>query len=418
MARFCDPGSARVGLVGAVVAALLGLAGCTTADDDAPLGADGRPVQSLIPGRILARPWPERVTPTGPWSATLRGTGPLLTLTVMPGTIPGGLAHATFELGPPVGAGPATTVPPAPTSGLNLTLPDGSRWYPSGPFRFESAADLHFVSLSARAATAKVAVGSLQSALGQAGDQVTAVGSFTAPDGRTVDRLDLPMGTRVGEDCGHEPPCPAATDVPDVTVEIPRGTIIAAGTGVEVGEAAVAGTAHVEALDHTWDGLVGALEGVTVSATAVFGIDGWTLESQADNALQAWVDVWPVADTVLVGSSGVDGGSHNCLRDCTVRVRWRNEGWASSQVLEAEGLGPGGPTVGFDLNKTLGHDAGLGVRRGDQEINLGGGGDVDSHQIPGEKVDRGLSHTPGVDVTLVLRGNFPDLTIDLDIPQG
>ena len=256
------------------------------------------------------------------------------------------------------------------------------------------------------------------SALGQAGDQVTAVGSFTAPDGRKVDRLVLPKGTRVGEDCGHEPPCPAATDVPAVTVEIPRGTIIAAGTGVEVGEAAVAGTVHVEALDHAWDGLVGALEGVTVSATAVFGVDGWTLESQAGNALQAWVDVWPVADTVLVGSSGVDGGGHNCLRNCTVRVRWRNEGWASAQILEAEGVGSGGPTVGFDLNKTLGHDAGLGVRRGDQKINLGGGGDVDSNQAPGEKVDRGLSHTPGVDVTLVLRGNFPDLPIDLDIPPG
>ena len=213
------------------------------------------------------------------------------------------------------------------------------------------------------------------------------------------------MGTRVGEDCGHEPPCPAATDVPDVTVEIPRGTIIAAGTGVEVGEAAVAGTAHVEALDHTWDGLVGALEGVTVSATAVFGIDGWTLESQADNALQAWVDVWPVADTVLVGSSAIDGGGHNCLRDCTVRVRWRNEGWAA-RSWRPRGWDQAGRRWG-STSAGPGHDAGLGVRRGDQEINLGGGGDVDSHQIPGEKVDLGVSHTPGVDVTLVLRGTSP-----------
>lgn len=407
----------RAGAAG-VLAALLLLVGCSQADNSGPLGPDGRPVESLIPGRILARPWPERVTPTGPWSASLRGTGPLVTLTYMPGAIPGGLAHATFELGPPAGAGPATTSPPPPTSGLNLTLPDRSRWYPSGPFRIESQADLPFVSLAARGATARLAVGSLARALSLAGDRVTAVGTFTAPDGRQVDRLALPKGTRMGQDCGHEPPCPAATAVPAVTVEVPRGTIIAAGTGVEVGEAAVAGTVHVEALAHSWDGLVGALEGVTVSATAVFGIDGWTLESQADHALQAWVDVWPVADTVLVGSSGVDSGDHNCLRNCTVRVRWRNDGWASSQVLEAEGVGLGGPTVGFDLNKTLGHDAGLGVRRGDQKINLGGGGDVDSHQVPGEKVDRGLSHTPGVDLTLVLRGNFPDLPIDLDVPPG
>jgi hypothetical protein len=400
-----------MGLVGAVVGVLALLVGCTTVDD--------APVAGLVPGRVLARPWPERVTPTGPWTATLRGTGPLLTLTSMPGAIPGGLAHASFELGPPTSAvtAPTSAVPPTTVpSGLNLTLPDGARWYPSGRFQIESTADLPFVSLAARAQQAQVSVGSLEAALSGAGDSVTAIGRFSAPDGRMVDRLVLPKGTAVGEDCGHEPPCPVPVNPPVVTVDVPRGTIIPAATGAERGEAAVGGEARIEALDHTWDGVVAAIEGSDLSATAVFGIDGWTLESRAGNALQAWVDVWPVADTVLVGSSGVDGGSHNCLRDCTVRVRWRNEGWASSQVLEAEGVGPGGPTVGFDLNKTLGHDAGLGVRRGDQKVNLGGGGDIDSNLAPGEKVDRGVSHTPGVDVTLVLRGNFPDLPIDLDIP--
>jgi hypothetical protein len=128
--------------------------------------------------------------------------------------------------------------------------------------------------------------------------------------------------------------------------------------------------------------------------------------------------VWPVADTTLEGTSNVSGGDHNCLRDCVVRIRWANVGFATSQVFEAEGLGQAGPTVGFDLNKTVGHDAGLGVRRGDQKINLGGGGDVDSNQAPGDKVDRGLTYTPGTDVTIVLRGNFPDLTVRLAIPAG
>ena len=99
-----------------------------------------------------------------------------------------------------------------------------------------------------------------------------------------------------------------------------------------------------------------------------------------------------------------------------MRLRWTNTGWATAQIYEAEALGPAGPTVGFDLNKSSGQDAGLDVRRGDRKINLGGGGDVDSNQAPGEKVARGLSHTPGTDVTMVLRGNFPEVRVRLAIP--
>ena len=411
----------------AVLAVLAVLAGCTSSNT-APLGLDGRAVDSLLPGRVLARPWPERVTPTGPWSATLRGTGPLVAMTQLPGVVEGGLARATFELGSD-DPRPSASVP-ARTGNLNLTLPDDSRWYPVTPFTVESDADLPFTSVSARAAKVDVVVGSLASALGPAGDQVTAVGTFVSPDGREVDRLVLPRGTRVGQDCAHEPPCPASSEVPRVTVAAERGQVLRGATGVEAGEAAVAGTVHVEALGHPWDGLVGALEGYPagdgdgprrdpgLTATATLADDGWTLAADAPAALQAWVDVWPVADTVLEGSSSVSGGGHNCLRDCVVRIRWANVGFATSQVLEADGLGSAGPTVGFDLNKTLGHDAGLGVRRGDQKVNLGGGGDIDSNQPPGEKVDRGLSYTPGTEVTIVLRGNFPDLPVRLAIPTG
>jgi hypothetical protein len=403
------------------------LAGCTSSNT-APLGLDGRPVDSLLPGRVLARPWPERVTPTGPWSATLRGTGPLVTMTYLPGVVEGGLARATFDLRS-ADPRPSASVP-AGNDNPNLTLPDESRWYPVTPFTVESDADLPFTSVSARAAEVEVTVGSLASALGPAGDEVTAVGAFVSPDGREVDRLVLPRGTRVGQDCGHEPPCPASGEVPRVTVAAERGQVLRGATGVEVGEAAVAGTVRVDALGRTWDGLVGALEGYPagdgdgpahdpgLTATATLGDDGWTLAADAPAALQAWVDVWPVADTTLEGASSAAGGNHNCLQTCSVRIRWTNVGFASSQVMVAEGIGSAGPTVGFDLNKTVGHDAGLGVRRGDQKINLGGGGDVDSNQAPGDKVDRGLTYTPGTDVTIVLRGNFPDLSVRLAIPAG
>lgn len=404
------------------VSAVLAACNATSPANTARLGIDGRPVESLMPGKVLARPWPERVTPTGRWSASLRGTGPLVTLTSLPGRVEGGLARATFDL---KSADPRPTAPePPPPTNLNLTLPGDTRWYPLVPFTVESSADLAFTSAAARAAEVTVVVGSLESALGPAGDQDTAVGRFVSPDGREVDRLVLPRGTRVGRDCADGPPCPATSDVPRITVAARAGQVLRAEVGAEVGaepgEAAVAGTARIEAEGHTWDGLVGALEGApgTLAATETLGDANWTLEAGADSARQAWIDVWPVADTTLEASSGRTGGSHSCQRECSVRVRWQNVGFATSQIFAAEGLGPAGPTVGFDLNKTLGHDAGLGVRRGDRRVNLGGGGDIDSNLAPGEKVDRGLTTTPGTEVTIVLRGNFPDVSVGLAIPEG
>ncbi len=399
------------------------LAGCTSTtnigtESTPAFATDGRPVDPLMPGRVLARPWPERVTPTGPWSATLRGTGQHVKLSLLPGRVEGGLARATFDLR---SADPRpTAATPAPSHTSNLTFPDGSRWYPLAPFTVESAADLPFTSAAARAAEVTVAVGSLESALAEAGDEVTAVGVFVASDGREVDRLDLPRGTRVGQDCVGGPPCPATTEVPRITVAAQPGQVLRAEAGTQPGEAAVAGTARIEAEGHGWDGIVGALEGNprALTATAILGAEDWSLEAETESARQAWVDVWPVADTRLEASSDRSGKSPTCLKDCSVRIRWKNVGFATSQILVAEGLGPAGVTVGFDLNKTIGHDAGIGVRRGDQRINLGGGSDIDSNLAPGEKVERGLSYAPGTEVTIVLRGNFADTSVRLAIPAG
>lgn len=91
-------------------------------------------------------------------------------------------------------------------------------------------------------------------------------------------------------------------------------------------------------------------------------------------------------------------------------------GFATAQILEAEGVGPGAPGVGFDLNKTLSHDAGLRARRRDKVVNLDGGADIDSNLAPGGKTDRELSYAAGHPATLVLRGNFPEVTVDLPVP--
>jgi hypothetical protein len=203
--------------------------------------------------------------------------------------------------------------------------------------------------------------------------------------------------------------------VPDVSFGAAPGTVLRARTGAEAGEVAVAGEAVGEALGRRWEGRVGAVEGTGLAAEATWDGGLWSVTGEARVARQLWMDVWPVADTSLTASSGVDAGDHNCIGDCSVRVRWTNTGFATSQIYEAEGVGDG-RSVGFSLNKSAGHDAGLGVTRGDRTTNLGGGGDVDSNQAPGEKVDRGLRYTPGTDVTLVLRGNFPDVRIHLAIP--
>jgi hypothetical protein len=304
-----------------------------------------------------------------------------------------------------------------PVDNENLTLPDGARWYALGAFHLDATGDLAFTSAFAHDGAVTIAVVSLESVLAKAPDPVTAVGRFVSADGRQVDRLALPHSTRVARDCAPSP-CTPRTDVPGVSLAAGSATTLRGSTGAQPAEAAVAGSARAQALGHRWDGLTGAVEGTDLAATATWDGRAWSLTATAGGARQLWVDVWPVADTTLAVTSGIDGNVHNCLLNCSLRLRWTNTGWATSQIYEAEAEGPSGPTIGFDLNKSLGHDAGLGVGRGDRKINLGGGGDVDSNQPPGAKVDRGLSYTPGTDVTVVLRGNFPDARVHLAIPAA
>ncbi len=358
---------------------------------------------------VLARPWPARVTPSGPWSASVDGTGPRMTLTTG-GTIAGALGRARVSLG---------ASSEEPTAGRSLVLPGGGQWYPQAPFRFAAGGDLpivataspdndgtHSVSADGRSVTAQVL---LTDVLVAAGGSATVHGDFLAADGTRVEELVLPAGTVVvvasaqqGDDDGRAV----------ATVEATEGMAV---RGSGDGEAAVAGTGRVEADGRSWDGIVVAVEGAQVDATATFDGDDWALSARVEGARQAWVDVWPVADTVLEARSySVAPGFFD--RNRLLKVEWTNVGHATSQILEAEGAGPGTGDVGFDLNKTLGHDAGIGVRRGDRVVNFRGGADIDSNLAPGERVNRELSYAAGQPATLVLRGNFPEVRIDLAVP--
>jgi hypothetical protein len=387
--------------------------GPVSADTPAPPLPAPRTVTGPL---VLARPWPARVTPTAAWTAALDGVGGRVTLSAVSGVVPGGMSLASLKLAS-TDPRPGATTPP-PSDNVHLALPDGSRWYPLDAFRLDAAADLPFTSAAARDGTVTVSVASWAAMLAAAPDPVTAVGTFVTVDGRRVDRLTLPRATKVVHDCPPSTPsCPISVDAPAVTLAAHAGTVLRASTTSASGEAAVAGSARAQALGRRWDSLVGAVEGTDLTSTATWDGRTWTLTASVRGARQVWVDVWPVADTTLAATSGINSHVHNCLRNCDLRVRWVNTGFATSQIYEAEGIGPGA-SIGFDLNKSLGHDAGLGIGRGDRKINLGGGGDVDSNQPPGEKVDRGLSYTPGDDVTLVLRGNFPDTRVHLAIPAA
>lgn len=126
-----------------------------------------------LASQVKARPWPARVTPTGPWSARLEGSGPRFTMTAMAGSIPDALAEATFRLPE------RTAITSRPT---NLTLPDGSVWHPKGAFRPEASGPVPFTSVRARGDVLDVGVASLQSVLAPAAGPVTAVGTFVGPD--------------------------------------------------------------------------------------------------------------------------------------------------------------------------------------------------------------------------------------------
>ena len=372
--------------------------------------------------RVEARPWPARVRPTEPWSATLAGSGARVTMSSVAGTVPDALDAATFRL--PAGGGDPR----------NLTLPDGTAWRPEGGFRLEATGPLAFTSGRAREDSVELGTESLPAVLGLAHGPITAVGTFTGPAGQRVDRLPLPSTARIGVDCGR-PPCPdpsvgpvaslrarpgtALRAQPGTALRAQPGTAIRAQPGPAAGEVAVAGTARAEALGRTWDGLVGALEGTGLEGTATWDGRRWSVSARAGVARQVWVDVWPVADTMVSATSDYRRRPNDaCLRDCSVRLRWANNGFATSQILEAEGIGPGSGSVRFGLAGSQGHDAGLGIHRGGSTRHLRSGGDIEPTLAPLKTEERGLTTRPGSDVTLVLRGNFPEVRVPLAIPPA
>lgn len=408
----------------ALVAILAVVAGCSSGGTPRRV-TGGATAADPSPAQVAGRPWPDRVTPTGPWSASMRGTGPRLTLT-MGGIVVGGLDRATVDLGTPAAG--------EPTSGRALVLPGGERWYPQEPFRVENEGDMPFALLrrtpdsggayALSAAGGEVTVlTSFDALLAAAGGEVRARGEFVRGDGARSGELTLTAGTTLAAACADRattttaagPPCPADTEgLVTATVEAGEGTVVRAAGDGEVAVAARAGVG-VEAAGHGWEGQVVAVEGAHVEVEASFDGRQWSVAASVDDGRQVWVDVWPVVDTVLEARSySVAPGFFD--RNRLLKVEWANIGFATAQILEAEGTGPGAAGVGFDLNKTLGHDAGLGVRRGDVVGGFRGGADVDSNLPAGGRTNRELSYAAGSPATLVLRGNFPEVRVELAVP--
>ncbi len=361
------------------------------------------------PSRVRARPAPAQVTPTGPWSATLAGSGPrFMMYGVTGGAIPGALAEATFAL-----PGPDKN---RPFRGpLNLTLPDGSTWRPEGTFRLEGAGPLAFTSVRARDGVLDVGVKSLQDVLAPASGPVTAVGPSSPPTGGGPTGWPCPPTTRVGEDCGR-PSCSDPDVAPLVTLAVAPGFAISGQTGPWAGEVSVAGTARAEALGRSWEGLVGAVEGRETQGDGDVGRPGVVGVGQCrhrPSGLDRRVAggrpppsrpprpttraPTPASGTAACGSAGP------------------TRGWATAHILEAEGFGSGSRSVRFGLIRSYGHDAGLGVRRGGKKKNLGNGDAIWSTMEPAGKDDRGLTTEPGSSVVVVLRGNFPEVRVPLAV---
>ncbi|HVF13170.1 MAG TPA: hypothetical protein VM942_01155 [Acidimicrobiales bacterium] len=427
--------SSRFG-VGVVLAGLLlaGLAGCSSGPRRVTGGgaAADVPAADVPADDVVGRPWPARVTAAGPWSATMEGVGPRMTLN-MAATIVGGLRGTTLGLG--------TRDEARPTLGPMLRLAGGERWYPDGEFRLEADGDVAVpavadaASLDAEGARSVDAAGGSISArvvfadlLAGATGPVVARGSFFGDAGRAVAELVLPPGTTFSGPCHTLPAVTIEPTTPlppgDCERQLPDGTPMVAtvparaGTTVRAagpGEVAVAGKARATALDRSWEGLVVAVEGLSVEAGATYEGREWSVTGRVDDARQVWVDVWPVVDTILEARSfSTAPGTFD--RNRLLRVEWVNVGFATAQILEAEGVGPGAPGIGFDLNKTLSHDAGIRLRRGDRVVGFDGGADVDSNLPPGGETDRELSYRAGQPATLVLRGNFPEVRIELAVP--
>lgn len=396
-------------------------------DQPAAVATAPPPPSPVTAADVVGRPAPERVTARSRWGATLEARAERLRI-YAPVVAVDGVRATTVNV---------TAVDPRPGTAADgsvryqpataLALPDGSRWYPMSPYRLDGPGD---VPLTVRGTAGGQLTGTTTLA-GLVGRGVDATGRFVSRDGREVGSLRLPSGTRLSPECAG----PTPADVPRPcggAAETVGATVDATGLRVEIddsrqpgydgnGEGAVevevAGTVRARALNREWTGLVGSLEADDVSGTAVWDGAAWRVEVRARSARQVWIDVWPVVDTVLEATSGYDGGPHSCAGDCSVRLRYRNTGYATAQIFEAEALG-GTNAVALGIKQTGTHDAGLGVHRGGYEINLRSGRGVDSHLPPGDSHDRGLTSTPGVPVTLVLRGNFPEERVALAIPAA
>lgn len=357
---------------------------------------------------VRARPWPSRATPTGPWSATLAAKGNDMDLTT-PGRVVGGIRHASISYGP---ADPRV-------AGDTFLLPDGSSWSPQGRIQLEGPDDLPFRSAKTYRQALTVETDSFEAVLASADNGVTAVGVFVRSDGQRVDRLPLPPGTRRVTGCAAGSRCSNQGSPPPLQLQVasaPGLSIHAAGNG----EAAVAGTAKVTALDRNWDGLVAAVEAEDLRVAATFNAGHWTVTATGHKARQVWIDVWPVIDGELSAKGVVKKPSffHPFRGDkrFPLRIQWKNVGHATTYIHEAQGVGPGAKSIGFDLEISLGHDAGLNVSRARKVVNLKDGATISAELLPGKSVDRGLSYQPGADATIVLRGNFPTATVPLPVP--
>lgn len=376
---------------------------------------------------VADRPAPERAVARGRWAATVEGRAERLRI-YAPAVAVDGVRHTDVSV---------TAVDPRPRTASDgwvtylpataLALPDGSRWYPLEPYRLDGTGDVPLNS----PITYGGRITGTTSFSGLVGKGVDATGRFVTRDGREVGALRLPAGTRLSRECaGATPaevpePCGAAEGSVEVTVGAPGMTVAIDdsrlpdydGTGDGAVEVEMAGTVRARALGREWTGLVGSLEADDVRGTAVWDGVAWNVKVTARSARQVWIDVWPVVGTTLEVTSGYDDGPHGCSDDCSVRLRYRNVGYATAQILTAEAVG-GTRAVALDLNATKTHDAGLGVHRGGEEINLRDGRGIDSHLPPGDYNDRGLTHTVGVPVTLELRGNFDDVRVPLAIPAS
>ena len=349
-----------------------------------------------------------RLTSTPP-DRCIEAKGDNMELTT-PGRVVGGIRHASIRYGPP----------DPRDGGDSFLLPDGSSWSPQGPIQLEGPDDLPFRSARTYGQVLTVQTDSFEAVLASADSGVTAVGLFVRSDGQRVDRLSLPSGTRRVRGCPARSRCSNQDSPSPLQLEVasaPGLSIQAAGNG----EAAVAGTARVTALDRSWNGLVAAVEADDLRVAATFNAGHWTVTATGHEARQVWIDVWPVIDGELSAKGVVRKPSFfhpfRGNKRFPLRIQWKNVGHATTYIHEAQGVGPGAKSVGFDLAITLGHDAGLNVSRARKVVNLKSGSDISGDLAPGKSIDRGLSYQPGADTTIILRGNFPTVTVPLPVPS-